>query len=755
MNDDKSKKLILWFTETDKNDFSLVGGKGANLGELTKIGISVPDGFIITVNAYLKLLNRGGLKHKLKISLKNLDIENSSALQQASEEIRTHILASPIPSELKTKIIRGYRELSGGKDTSVAVRHSTTDDNLLKTILNVKGDKNVLKAVQECWASAFSPRSIFYRKSKRLTYTDVGFAIVIQKMVKPESSGVMFTMEPLSGDLNKISIEAVFGEGRGLVHGSFTPDNYILNKKSLKIEGKTITKQPFQFTAKGKIPVSKAWQKKQKLEDNHIKELAKWGKKIESHYQEPQDIEWVFSNGNLNIVQTRTVKTVKTKEPHYEEQSSRFQELKEKAILEGLGVSPGTGAGPVKKIKSANELSRIKEGNILVAETISPDFVPAMKRAAAIVTEKGGKTSHAAIISRELGIPCVVGAENATGILEDGQLITVVADKSAKIYAGEIKRNDQHPTEDPKKETKSAKKYPPVKTATNIYVNLGQLESVEKIAQKDVDGVGLLRAEFMFAQIGKHPRALIDQGKSNQLEKTITDNVSKIAQEFKPRPVVYRTSDLKTNEYRNLEGGENYEEKERNPMLGFRGASRYVEDPELFKVELNAIKKARQKNRNIWVMIPFVRTPKELIKVKKIMSNMGLHRDSSFQLWLMAEIPSNILILEKFTEVGIDGISIGSNDLTQLTLGVDRDNPKLANLFDERNEAVQGLIKKAIQKGTQHGITVSICGQAPTLYPKLLKNLVKWGITSVSVSPDAIEKTRKIVHETEKEVVSI
>lgn len=757
-NNNKSKKLILWFSETTKNDIDLVGGKAANLGELKRINVPVPDGFTVTVNAYFEVLNRGGLKQKIETALKDLDVEDSTALQKASKEIETHILASPIPKHIKSAIISAYRELSGAKDCSVAIRSSATAEDLpdasfagqQETYLSIKGEKDVLEAVKKCWASLFTARAIFYRESKGFEHMKVGLAVPVQKMVKPETSGVVFTLEPLTNDLDKIAIEAVFGTGEGLVQGSFTPDSYIVDKETLKIEEKNIAKQPFQVTAEGDVPVSKTWQEKQKLADKHIIELAKWGIKIEDHYQHPQDIEWVFSGEKVWIVQTRPVTTIKTKEPSEGVENLSISE--EIIAVEGVGASPGIGTGKVRIMESAEELAKVKRGDILVTKMTNPDFVPAMKRAAAIVTDKGGKTSHAAIVSRELGIPCIVGAETATKDLSEEEIVTVVGEEG-RVYKGEIAPTQIEQPEKTQTKPSDEGSAIPTKTATNVYVNLGQPDLAEEIATKNVDGVGLLRAEFMFAEIGKHPRALIEEGQEARLTKTISNGISKIAKAFDPRPVVYRTSDLKTNEYQNLEGGEKYEKEEANPMLGFRGAARYIEDSQVFKVELEAIKKARQNHRNVWIMIPFIRTPEELAEVKKLMSGVGLHRNSSFKLWLMVEIPSNVILLEKFIGIGIDGISIGSNDLTQLTLGVDRDNAKLADLFDERNEAVQWMIQKAIQEAAAHGITSSICGQAPTLYPELVKNLVKWGITSVSVSPDAIEKTREIVYNAERKVV--
>ncbi len=755
MNKKKADDNILWLSEINSKDTPLVGSKAANLGELKKFGVPVPEGFVIAINTYFDFFNRGSLKHKIKTVLDTSDINNLTALQEASKDITNHILTAAISDNLKNEIIRAYRDLWGTKSGLVAVRFSASAGDLLESYLNIKDEKAVIESVKKCWASFFSPQAISYRESKNLDHLDEGVAVVIQKMITPQSSGVMFTQDPLHNDKEKIVIEGVFGMGEGLVRGSFTPDSYIVNKNTLEIEEKNIISQPFQITKEGHLPVSKAWQGKQKLKDSYIKELAKWGEKIENHYGQPQDIEWVFSGKHIWIVQSRPVAMFSSVSPEdHQELNNQPQNESNNLLLTGTGSSSGTVSGPVKKIPSTEELSQLEKGDILVTEKINPDFVPSMAKLAAVVTDQGGKTSHAAIISREMGIPCIVGTKKATEILEDGQIVTVVGEEG-KVYEGgtENSERDAEKTEKESALSASESALSAVKTATKVYINLSSPASAEKYAKQYSDGVGLLRAEFMYAELGKHPRTLIDTGKENKLKETLVEGISKIASAFRPRPVIYRTSDLKTNEYRNLEGGEEYEDKEANPTLGFRGAARYIDDDQVFKMELEAVKKVRQDLNNVWVMLPFVRTPEELKTVKKIMSSVGLHRGGSFKLWLMVEIPSNVILLEKFIGTGIDGISIGTNDLTQLTLGVDRDNAKLAHLFDEQDTAVLWLLKKAVKEASAHGISSSICGEAPALYPDLVKKLVKWGISSVSVSPNAVEKTRRIIHEAEKDLV--
>ncbi len=764
MNKKKSNENILWISEIDSSNAPLVGSKAANLGELQKISVPVPDGFVITLDTYFNFLDRGSLKHKIKTALKGLDTGNFTALQEASREIKTHILTAAITDNIKKEIIKAYRDLLGTSSGLVAVRFSASAGDLLESYLNVKGEKEILDSVKKCWASFFSPRAISYRESKNLSHLKEGVAVVVQKMITPQSSGVMFTQDPLHNDKEKIIIEGVFGMGEGLVRGSFTPDSYIVNKKTLEIEEKNIVSQPFQITKEGNLPVSKAWQGKQKLENSYIIELAKWGKKIEDHYDQPQDVEWVFSQENVWIVQARPVSMFTSASPETDQElHNRPQEIIHRAALQnksnnllltGIGTSPGTVSGPVKKIPSAEDLSQLEKGDILVTEKLNPDFVPSMPQLAAVVTNQGGKTSHAAIISREMGIPCVVGTKKATEILEDGQIVTVMGEEG-KVYEGGTENSERDAEKAEKESALSASEsaLSAVTTATKVYINLSSPASAEKYSDRNSDGVGLLRAEFMYAELGQHPRALIDAGKENELKETLAKGISKIASAFKPRPVIYRTSDLKTNEYRNLEGGKDYEEEEANPMLGFRGAARYIADDQVFKIELEAVKKVRQKFNNVWVMLPFVRTAEELKEVKKIMSSVGLHRGGSFKLWLMVETPANIILLEKFIGAGIDGISLGTNDLTQLTLGVDRDNAKVAHLFNEKDGSLLWLLKKAIKEAAAHGISSSICGEAVALYPDLVKKLVKWGISSVSVNPDAVEKTKKTIHDAEKDLV--
>jgi pyruvate,water dikinase len=742
----QGRKTTVWFSEVTKKDIPLVGGKGANLGEMTNAQVPVPPGFIVTADAYFDFLEATGITEQIRTLLIPLDTNNSTQLQDISAKIKDIIINAAMPKETARAIRQAYTTMGGGL---VAVRSSATAEDLPEasfagqqaTFLNISGENEVVDAVQRCWASLFEPRAIFYREENGFDHFKVGIAVPVQRMVQSDASGVMFTVEPTTSDRSKITIEAVLGLGEMIVSGDVTPDHYVVSKDDMKIVHKEVKAQEWKLVKKEggkgkedniKVDLTPEEQARQKITDKDIIALAKIGKGLEDHYQFPQDVEWAKENDEIFIVQTRPVTTIK-------ETVATGPEIKAEAILTGSPASPGIASGPVKLVPDPSQIDKVLDGDILVAEMTTPDFVPAMKRAAAIVTDRGGRTAHAAIVSRELGIPCVVGTEKAMATLKDGQVITVNG-TGGEVYEGKIELAEEE-------ETRTGED---IKTKTTLLVNLAQPELVERVASRNVDGIGLLRAEFMVAQIGEHPSYMISQGRGQEFVDKLAEGLTTFAKAFHPRRVVYRTNDFKSNEYRALKGGEDYEQPEENPMLGYRGASRYITDIETFKLELAAIKKVRKKYNNLWVMIPFVRTVNELTQTIKIMADEELKRSDDFKIWMMVEVPSNIILLEKFIAVGIDGISIGSNDLTQLTLGVDRDSEKLADTFDERDEAVMLSLERAIKVSNSMGITSSICGQAPSVYPELTKKLVEWGITSVSVSPDMIDRTREIIAQVEE-----
>ncbi len=746
---DKDKK-VLWFEEVGKEDISLVGGKGANLGEMTKAHIAVPPGFIVSAQSYFHFLEKANLTAEIRRLLSTLDPNDTQELNSVASKIKDMINAAPIPEEITEEAKKAYEKMGGGL---VAVRSSATAEDLpeasfagqQRTFLNVEGESEVIAAVQGCWASLFEPRAIFYRAQHGFDHLKVGIAVPVQRMVQSECSGVLFTVEPVTSDEGKVVIEAVYGLGELIVSGEITTDLYVVRKEGLKILDKKIARQELQLVlnTKGKEPgktnvrvaVPRAAQQKQKLPDQDIIALARIGRQIEEMYAFPQDIEWAKENGVLFIVQTRPVTTIKPPEAPVE-----AKETTANVLLTGSPASPGMASGPVRIVSHASEIDRVLKGDVLVAAMTDPDFVPAMKRAVAIVTDKGGRTSHAAIVSRELGIPCVVGTERATQVLKPEQAITVDGSQG-RVLEGIVVREEVHV---PTISTRAR-----IRTTTKVYVNLTEPELAQRVAAQDVDGVGLLRAEFMIAQIGEHPRYMLKRNKGHEFVERLAQGVTTFAKAFYPRPVVYRTTDFKTNEYRNLKGGEEFEELEENPMLGYRGCSRYVKELDVFRLETEMIRRVREKYNNLWVMIPFVRTVPELGRVMRMLKDEGLRSAEDLKIWMMVEVPSNIFLLDDFIDLGIDGISIGSNDLTQLILGIDRDNLKLAEEFDEQNKAVMLALEQAVKTSVRRRITSSICGQAPSFYPELTEKLVEWGITSVSVSPDAIEQTREIIAKAE------
>lgn len=800
------EKDILWFSEVGKDDGKLVGGKGANLGELTRAGLPVPKGFIVTAGAYFDFLEKTKLKARIAEILEGLDVENSKDLQERAEKIQAEIKKADFPHHLAHEIIKSYHKLAKETNTKkealyVAVRSSATAEDLADasfagqqaTYLNILGDIKVLHAVLKCWASLFEARAIYYREDKGFDQLEVGIAVPIQQMVNADKAGVMFTIDPTNNDMDHISIEAAYGLGEVVVLGALTPDRYLIDKKTKEITDKEIHKQTWMLTREGGsadtdntediskdgVPVPEDKQEEQKLTDKEIMKLTDLALEIEKHYGKPQDTEWAVDRGEVYMLQSRPITTLgNDQDSSINPPAGRAGDQKEgvdsgqarlpdgqarmtdskgidmkdaKVVLKGSAASVGMAGGPVKIIHSPSEIDKILEGDVLVTEMTTPDFVPAMKRASAIVTDEGGRTCHAAIVSRELGIPCIVGTETATSTLKKYPEVTVDG-KGGVVYEGLIK------TDAPSDEVGSVQMsvQTPLITATKIYVNLGEPDLAEKVAARDVDGVGLLRAEFIIMEsIGEHPKKMIKEGRQEEYITKLAEGLEKFARAFDPRPVIYRATDFKTNEYRGLKGGEEFEPEEDNPMIGYRGCFRYLKDPEEFKLELEAIKKVRQSFKNLHLMIPFVRRTDEFRKVKEIVRSVGLNKenDPDFKLWIMVEVPSAVIEIEQYCQMGIDGVSIGSNDLTQLVLGLDRDSSSVAEEFDERYGAVQEMIKRTVETCRDYGVTCSICGQAPSVYPEITQKMVEYGATSISVNPDMIEPTRKLVAEVEERLV--
>ncbi len=773
------KKNLVWFEEVRKDDVGLVGGKGANLGEMTNANLPIPYGFVVTSHAYFNFIEHAKLAPRIQQILSIVNYENPTEIDQAAAHVRDFIMDAPVPPEITKEIVEFYEELNIkeqeylNKKNSlinhalnkiknlydqplVAVRSSATAEDLpdasfagqQETYLNVKGEAHLLHKIRECWASLFTARATYYRHEKGFDHFKVGLAAVVQRMVQSEKSGIAFSIDPVTNDKNKIVIEAVFGLGEYIVQGKVTPDHYEVSKPSFVVTQKQVEYQNCKFVRSGmgnrEVKMNKSDGSVPKLTDNEIREVALLVNDIEKHYYFPQDIEWAIEKGRVFIVQSRPITTANN-------QIVKTDTITAKAdlLVTGSPASPGIGVGHVNIISSPKEISKIQHGDILVAPQTNPDYVPAMKKASAIVTEKGGRTSHAAIVSRELGIPAVVGAENATKILKDSMVISVNG-TTGEVYKGSI--IDRHSQKEIKaKQAKEDKKR--IHTVTKVYVNLAEPERAKEVAELDSDGVGLLRAEFMIAEIGIHPKEFIKQGKEKIFVNKLAKGLETFAEAFYPRQVVYRATDFKSNEYRHLKGGALYEPHEENPMIGFRGASRYISNPDVFKLELDAIQQLWDKGlNNMHLMIPFVRVPWEFLRVRDMVRDQGLLDYHGFKLWIMVEVPAAALMLKDFIDAGIDGVSIGTNDLTMMLLGVDRDSSEVAHIYDERHPAVLQTLDNIVQTCTDAGITCSICGQAASDYPEIVERLVRRGITSVSVAPDAVHRTKVLIHDIESKL---
>lgn len=802
-------KFILWFDEMDKSSINMAGGKGANLGEMVAMELPIPEGFVVNTVAFEHFIRMNKLGAAIEGLIAACNVDDTKQLNETSAHIKRRIIGAEYPLTIKQEITRVYNELSISRDikipaalglisagremATVAVRSSATTEDLptasfagqQASFLNVKGVPYLLDAVKRCWASLYEARAIFYRAKKGFEHASI--AVIVQRMVNADKAGVTFTVDPSTGE-DVIIHEACWGLGESLVLGRVNPDRYIVSKKNGALLEKTIgTKETMhtrdigtEQTVEVRVPEQK--RNAQVLTDREVAGLTKYAIVIENHYNVPQDIEWAIKKSKIYILQTRPVTTVGVKKQAKRKKAGAEEEV----LLKGIGASPGIVSGTVKIITSTKDAESVVKGDILVAEMTSPDLVPTMSKCVAIVTEKGGTTSHAAIVSREMGIPCVVGAKEATAQLRQGSVITVDG-TSGIIYKGKIElelveeqlaekeeepaKKEEQAKMDVKEEIEKLEKMEreleeniedmekPVKPAVKkslkekakikVYMNLGIPEKIDEYKQLPFEGIGLMRIEFIIAGLGTHPNALIKNGLSQNYITALVKGIEKVAAAVHPRTVVVRFSDFKTNEYRQLKGGEQFEPEEENPMMGWRGVSRYItpEFEEAFRLECRALKKVREKYKNVWVMLPFVRTTEEVKKCLKMMEEEGLKRGADdLQVWLMAEVPSVIFLAGEFAKL-CDGFSVGSNDLTQFILGVDRDSAILNKFgyFNERSMAVKMAIKHLVDKAHEAGRTVSICGQAPSEYPEFVEFLVGIGIDSISVNPDAVEKTLEIV----------
>lgn len=778
-------KFIRWFSEVTNKDVGLVGGKNASLGEMVrtvaKQGVSVPDGFAITAEAYFHLLDKSGVRQKIRKILSDLNTHNMKNLADRGKLVRDAILAAPFPKDLEEEIRVAYRELERreGKDVDVAVRSSATAEDLpdasfagqQETFLNIRGEKALLDAARRCFASLFTNRAISYRHDKKFSHFKVGLSIGVQKMVRSDlgTSGVMFSLDTESGFRDVVLINAAYGLGENVVQGAVNPDEFTVFKPMLakgfpaiigkRVGEKTIRKvyttdprQPIKD-----VPVSKKDRERFCLTDAEVLKLARWAVQIEKHYHKPMDMEWAKDgqNGKLYIVQARPETVQSRRDATHVETSSLS--CQGRVITTGLPVGSTIGQGKARIILDAKHIGDFKAGEVLVTDITDPDWEPIMKIASAIVTNRGGRTSHAAIVSRELGIPAVVGTNNATRVIKTGRKVTVSSaeGEQGKVYDGLL------PFKVTKVNVKNLRR-----PKTKIMMILGTPEEAFKHSFLPNDGIGLCREEFITASwIGVHPLALLkyprlkDASAVREIAKRakgyrspkqfyvekLAQGIGTMAAAFYPKPVILRFSDFKTNEYAGLIGGTEFEPHEENPMIGWRGASRYYSPAyeAAFALECAAIKIVRERFglTNLKVMVPVCRTVEEGKLVLATMAKYGLKQHvKGLQVYVMAEVPSNAILAEEFAKI-FDGFSIGSNDLTQLTLAVDRDSSLVSHIYDERNEAVKRLMVMVIKGAHKHGKPVGICGQAPSDYPELARFLVEHGIDTISLNPDSVVKT--------------
>jgi pyruvate,water dikinase len=802
-SDKRGNEQVLWFDSIGLKDIPIVGGKNASLGEmigqLTSKGIRVPEGYAITTKAFREFVENSDLETIVKEILTGLDPDNPADVAERGAKVRQAFLNAEFPEELRREIAYSYWELGrrlGLDNPSVAIRSSATSEDLdgasfagqHETILNVRGEPGVLKAIKQCFASLFTDRAIAYRSHKGFGQIGNALSVGVQRMVRSDlaSSGVLFTLDTESGFDNAVYITGSWGLGEMIVQGAVNPDQFYIFKPSLGkfedpiIEKKLGSKQhKLVYAPKGSgmmdVEVPEAERQRFILDDNEIITLAEWACMIEKHYGKAMDIEWAKDGitGELYILQARpeTVHAVK----EYKVLESYVLEEHSEVLLTGEAVGSKIGKGTVKVLESAFEISEFRKGEVLVTDKTDPDWEPVMRMAAAIVTDRGGRTCHAAIVSRELGIPCIIGTGNGTKVMKTGQFVTVdTSEGVGRVYEGDLKfRIDRTNLSDLPR------------TRTKIMMNVGVPEHVFTQGQIPCDGVGLARLEFIIAShIGIHPLALVhfeelkERAATEPLVAKVVDEieertqgydrkedyfldklawgVGKIAATFYPRDVIVRLSDFKTNEYASLVGGKLFEPVEFNPMIGWRGAARYY-DPrfkDAFRLECRALKRVRESKglTNVKVMVPFCRTPDEGRRVIKTMSEFGLKQgENGLEVYVMCEIPSNVVLAEEFADI-FDGFSIGSNDLTQLMLGLDRDSELVSHLYDERSPAVKMMISSVIKSAKKKGRKIGICGQAPSDFPEFAEFLVECGIDSISLNPDTVIKTRLLIAKKEKSV---
>lgn len=763
LSDQFSDSLIIPLARARKTDVSKLGGKGANLGEMTAAGLPVPSGFVVSIAGYEAFYRANELEPRVKAQLDEIQPDNPDLLAETARSLQQLIVSGTMPAELRDAIASAYDELVHDHSSArVAVRSSATSEDtaeasfagMFDSFLNVTGTDELFERIKSCWASTFGARVLFYRIKQGMP-VEMPVAVVVQRMIDSEKAGVMFTTDPATHDSSKLVIEAAWGLGEAVVQGSVTPDRYVLDKGSLAVVDSKVAQKEFLLAwddvtrSTRRIDLTDDRRAEASvLTPDELQSLGELAIRTERHYQSPQDMEFAIERGTVYLTQSRPVTTLGEFEhvPRGKPSAGLGRPL-----VHGLGASPGRVSGVVRVLDSPQNESAMRTGEILVTRMTSPDWVPIMRRAAAIVTDAGGMTSHAAIVARELGLPCVVGARDATRVLKDGTNVTVDG-ASGIVFEGD---SQQEPRVDNSPTSRRHGAEQPLVTATKIYVNLADPGRAEEVAQRDVDGVGLLRAEFMMVEALErmHPRAFLAARNADDFVDRMAERLRTFARAFAPRPVIYRAMDFRSNEFRNLTGGADHEPTEANPMIGYRGCFRYTREPDLFELECRAIALVRQEFDNLHLMIPFVRIPRELEQCLSLVEASPLGGDEHLERWIMAEVPSVVFWLPRYAQLGISGVSIGSNDLTQLMLGVDRDSELFGASYDERDGAVLDAIESIIDSCRKLGLTCSLCGQAPSVHPEYAAQLVAWGIDSISVNVDAIERTRRNVAMSEQKLM--
>ena len=775
------------FAQLGREDTMYAGGKGANLGELTSAGLPVPDGFVVGAPAYAAFCEQTGLRERLAELLDGVNVEDTAALQAASAAAQGLFDEATLPPVIEREIHAAYVRLgvhdraggdraggdraggdpTGGDPIPVAVRSSATAEDtadtsfagMNETFLNIRGGDNVIDAVRNCWRSLFGARTIYYRGLNGFAQADMDIAVVVQRQVESRSAGVMFTVNPATGERDELVIEGSFGLGEAVVSGSVSPDRYVVDKATLAIRRREVHHKDLliEYAPDGgtrQRTLTEVQALKPVLTDEEVVAVAELGRRIEEHYGSPQDTEWAFDpDGTLWMLQSRPITTLHDDTPTTVTAAEPSEP--QTVLLRGLGGAPGSASGAARVLTSLADAANLNGGDVLVTHMTSPDWLPLLRRAAAVVTDSGGMTCHAAIVSRELGIPCVVGTGEATRRLRDGEIVTVDATRGVVLEGA--RASEPPGAASPARQAAGATTgAAALVTATQILVNLSEPSQVERVKDLPVDGVGLLRAEMMVleALAGDHPRTLLEEGRGEEFIARMAEGLTTFAAGFAPRPVTYRTIDFRTNEFSGLRGGERFEPHESNPMIGYRGALRYTREPDVFRLELAALSRVWDAGlHNLHVMLPFVRTARELRRCRELIAESGLLDRPGFELWVMAEVPSVLFNLEEYAALGVAGISIGSNDLTQLLLGADRDNEVLAETFDERDPAVTAYLRELISRARELGLRTSICGQAPSVHPEYAELLVRAGIDAISVSVDVIDRTRGLVAAAEQRVL--